>query len=376
MRIWPLGGSLALLAACATTDVAIHSADPVASLELTPMSGTFQPSEGGLLAAVPRDARGRALAGRGVSWTVADPSIAHVSAYGLVTALAPGSTSITVTSEGRTAATAITVVPLARHPVECGAPKPGWIWCDDFEQDRLGRYSDYGSRGSFTREPGVGYGGSAGMQARFKTGQVNAGFLHVRFGKVPAPDFRPVDAGREIYRDIYWRVYVRYAPWWIGGAGNKMSRAQSLASNEWAQGMIAHVWTPNEPLDRLWIEPASGVGARGRLLAGHYNDFANLDWLGRSWSKTPLFDSRHIGKWYCIEARARLNDPGRSNGIFELWIDDKPEARLSGLGWMGSLTEYGINAVYLENYWNEGAPQPQDRYFDNFVIATERIGCR
>jgi hypothetical protein len=43
---------------------------------------------------------------------------------------------------------------------------------------------------------------------------------------------------------------------------------------------------------------------------------------------------------------------------------------------MGSLTEYGINAVYLENYWNEGSPQPQDRYFDNFVIATERIGCR
>jgi hypothetical protein len=299
-----------------------------------------------------------------------------VSEVGVVTALRPGATRIVVTSEGRTAATAITVVPLDRPYLECATPKPSWVWCDDFEQDRLARYSDYGERGSFHRLPAVGYGGSMGMQVHFKTNQVNAGFLHVRFGKVPAPDFRPVDDGRTVYRDIYWRVYVKYAPWWVGGAGNKVSRAQSLASTDWAQAMIAHVWTPDEPLDRLWLEPASGVGFRGRLLTTHYNDFNNLDWVGRTWSKTRLFDSKHIGKWYCVEARARLNDPGRSNGVFELWIDDKPEARIGGLGWMGSLTEYGINAVYLENYWNEGSPQPQDRYFDNFVIATERIGCR
>lgn len=89
-----------------------------------------------------------------------------------------------------------------------------------------------------------------------------------------------------------------------------------------------------------------------------------------------MFAPRHLGKWYCVEARAQLNDPGRSNGLFELWIDDRPEARLTGLGWMGNFQEYGINAVYLENYWNAGAPQAQDRYFDNFVISTARTGCR
>ena len=376
MPIWLLGAALMLASGCSITDVPIQSTDPVASLELTQLSGPFRPSEAALLTAVPRNASGRALAGRTVSWTAADPSVAHVSEVGVVTALRPGATRIVVTSEGQTAATPITVVPLDRPFLECTTPKPSWVWCDDFEQDRLARYSDYGERGSFHRLPAVGYGGSMGMQAHFKTNQVNAGFLHVRFGKVPAPDFRPVDDGRTVYRDIYWRVYVKYAPWWIGGAGNKVSRAQSLASTDWAQAMIAHVWTPDEPLDRLWLEPASGVGFRGRLLTTHYNDFNNLDWVGRTWSKTRLFDSKHIGKWYCVEARARLNDPGRSNGVFELWIDDKPEARIGGLGWMGSLTEYGINAVYLENYWNEGSPQPQDRYFDNFVIATERIGCR
>lgn len=80
----------------------------------------------------------------------------------------------------------------------------------------------------------------------------------------------------------------------------------SLASTDWAQAMIAHVWTPDEPLDRLWLEPASGVGFRGRLLTEFYNDFAHLDFVGRTWSKTPLFGPRPLGKWYCVEARARL----------------------------------------------------------------------
>jgi len=31
--------------------------------------------------------------------------------------------------------------------------------------------------------------------------------------------------------------------------------------------------------------------------------------------------------------------------------------------------------MYLEKYWNDGVPQAQERYFDNFVVSTQRIGC-
>jgi hypothetical protein len=34
-----------------------------------------------------------------------------------------------------------------------------------------------------------------------------------------------------------------------------------------------------------------------------------------------------------------------------------------------------INAVLFENYWNAGSPVTQERYFDNIVISTSRIGC-
>jgi len=36
--------------------------------------------------------------------------------------------------------------------------------------------------------------------------------------------------------------------------------------------------------------------------------------------------------------------------------------------------DYAINAVFLENYWNEGALKRQARWFDNFIISTELIG--
>jgi hypothetical protein len=378
LRRWILGA--VLLAAACGTGGPVYSTAPVASLVVVPTSGELQVSETIQLFADPRDERGRILAGRTVSASSLQPSVAGVSADGVVTALSPGTAQIVVSSEGKTSAVSINVRPLAGPITECAAPRPGWIWCDDFEEDRLKRYFEHGNRdGLFERAAGVGYGRSAGMRARFTAArQVDAGFLHLAFGKVPAPNFRTVDAGTEIYRDIYWRVLVRYAPGWIGGGGNKMSRAQSLATPQYAQAMIAHVWSGSSvenPVDRLAIVPASGIGFRGRLMTRSYNDFPRMEWGGWSWGKLPLFDRAHIGRWYCIEARARLNDPGRSNGVFELWIDDRLEAQQTSLGWMGSYRDYGINVVYLENYWNDGAPQPQERYFDNFVVSTQRIGC-
>jgi hypothetical protein len=65
-----------------------------------------------------------------------------------------------------------------------------------------------------------------------------------------------------------------------------------------------------------------------------------------------------------------------SNGVFELWIDDWLEARRDHLAWLGRAQQaYGINTVFLENYWNAGSPASQSRYFDNFVVSTRRIGC-
>lgn len=254
--------------------------------------------------------------------------------------------------------------------------RAGWIWCDDFERNRLADYFEFDSAGgAFIREAGVGRGESFGMRARFGAGAVSAGSLKLAFGVTPSARMRPVDAGTERYRDIYWRFYLRHEPGWIGG-GRKLTRVTSVVNERWAQAMIAHVWSGAPPRDAvLVIDPASGTDQRGALRTTRYNDFAHLRWLGSARSHTELFTSPRSAEWHCIEAHVRLDDAGRGNGVFELWQDGAPQAARRGVAFMSGFRQYGINMLILENYWNEGSPRRQERFFDDLVVGTRRIGC-
>ena len=216
---------------------------------------------------------------------------------------------------------------------ECATPQAGWIWCDDFESDRTASYFEYDNAGgSFVRVTGVGEGGSTGMRARFSAGQTSAGSLKLALGRTPQPYFRPVDAGTSNYRELFWRFYLRNQPGWTGGAGDKLTRATIFASStSWAQAMIGHVWGGAAPdQNYLIVDPASGTDAAGNLVTTTYNDFANLRWLGLVRGNTPIFDSAHVGSWYCVEVHIRLNSAGASDGYMEYWINGGLEARYRG----------------------------------------------
>jgi hypothetical protein len=366
---------------CAPTEVSsAPSTAPVASVIVSPSADNLLVGDSQQLVVLLKDGKGRPGVDRDISWASLNPETAAVSPTGIVSGHAPGTAQIVATSEGKSGTAVITVLPTRKDTAECDAPRPGWIWCDDFEKDRLRSYFEYGSIDQdFVRLPNVGYGGSAGMRARFSRAcQVSVGHLHLAIGKTPSAYFRPVDAGTERYREIYWRHLIKFQIGWVGAGGNKMSRAQVLVNRNWAQAATGPVWSgimsEGEPY-RLGLAPSSGTDEGGTVRTTEYNDFAHYRRLAVAWSRTPIFDRTHVGKWYCIEVHARLNDPGRSNGLFELWINGAPEARIDGLNWQGAYTEYGINTVFLENYWNDGAPQPQERYFDNFIVSTQRIGC-
>jgi len=100
-----------------------------------------------------------------------------------------------------------------------------------------------------------------------------------------------------------------------------------------------------------------------------------MRWLLLARSNTALFAPANAGTWYCVEARARLNDAGELNGVFLLWINALLEAERISLNWLGAFSAYGINAVYFESYWNASVPKAEERYFDNVVVSTQRIGC-
>ena len=258
---------------------------------------------------------------------------------------------------------------------ECKQPKPGWIWCDDFEEDRLRGYFEYANTdGRFVRVRGSGVSGSYGMSARYPASAPSSpGQLHLAFGKTPNPYFKPVDAGTATYREIYWRLYVLHPKVWVGEGPDKLSRAISFAGGNWSQAMIAHVWNGGHP--QLVIDPASGTDPQGTVMTTRYNDGDHFRWLGAATGTTNVFDSAHLGRWVCVEAHVRLNDPGESNGVFELWVDGNAEASRTELNWVGAFSAYGINALFIENYRNDASPAEQSRFLDNFVVSTQRIGC-
>ena len=357
--------------------------EAVARVEVAPSSAILQPGQTQQFTAEAVDGSGGQVATT-FTWSATGGSISEAGMY--TAGNAPGSFAVIVTEVSGIADTgSVTIAdPNVSLATECQNAKPAWIWCDDFEQNRLDEYFEYLNPGGdgFIRLDGVGIEGSLGMRARFDADQVQAGYLSLALGKTPDAYFRPVDDGAAKYRELYWRIFLRHQPGWSGGGGDKLSRATVFAGSNWSQAMIAHVWSgassrngTNQSRYYLQLDPASGTDEQGNLRTTIYNDFDNLRWLGLVQGATPLFDSGHVGEWYCVEIHVKLNGAGQSNGVFEFWLNDELEARKTGLNWLGAYSEYGLNAIMFENYWNSGSPRIQERYFDNIVVSTQRVGC-
>jgi uncharacterized protein YjdB len=83
---------------------------PVASIAISPSAPTVEAGVGTTLEAITKDAEGRVLVGRTVTWSSNDQSKVMVSAAGVVTGMAPGTATITAMSEGKSATATVNVV--------------------------------------------------------------------------------------------------------------------------------------------------------------------------------------------------------------------------------------------------------------------------
>lgn len=255
------------------------------------------------------------------------------------------------------------------------APDPAVIWCDSFETDELGPGETVGEKyyefdddnGEFARTTADRAHGDYSLRARYQTGEIDAGHLILNFGRNPLGS---QTQNQRDFREVYWRVYVKLAPGFVGHP-DKYSRATIFANTNWAQAMIAHIWAEGNDSAYLALDPATGIDAQGNLVTTQWNDFPNLRWLGLRVGTTQM----DAGRWYCLESRVRLNATGVGDGVFQFWIDGNLEAERTDLNWVGPWNQYGINALMLETYWNNTSPRDQDRYFDAFVVSTKRIGC-
>src|SRR2546427_4949489 len=363
----------------------------VLSLAVVPESSVISVGVSTRDTAVVRDSGGTLFPSRPVTRRSLDSSIATVTATGVVTGLAPGVTRIAVASRKsagtltRYSKTRVVAATADGGPVgECadsGGVKSGWLWCDNFETNRLARYFEYDpASGRFVRDSGAGRNGSWGLRATFRPGFSSSGALKLGVGKTPAGLSSVADTTRD--RELYWRIYVRFDSGWSGGAGTRLLAATSLVNRQGAQAMSGYLWPGSiSPADKyLYIDPASGTDRAGTVRTLKYNDWTNLRFLGAVRDSVSPVDSLHAGTWSCLEGHVRLNDSTQANGLFELWVDDTLRARKSNLMWVGAAYHgFGVNAIVIENAWRTGVlgatSRSQSRTFDNFIVSTHRIFC-
>src|SRR5439155_484148 len=81
---------------------------PVAAVEVAPAAAAVEAGKTVQLTATAKDANGTPLPGRAISWSSSTPTVATVSASGLVTGQVAGTATITATSEGQSGSAAIT----------------------------------------------------------------------------------------------------------------------------------------------------------------------------------------------------------------------------------------------------------------------------
>jgi hypothetical protein len=255
------------------------------------------------------------------------------------------------------------VVPLPHQPQE---DDRATIWYDDFN----GPEKQYGeSSGLLDGHESLGGSGKS-LASVYEKGSQGKGDRKLFFGDFP--NGNRIARRGEHFDEIYWRMYVKHQPGWVGGGEAKLSRATSIVSENWRQAMIAHVWSGSG--DSLTLDPATGV-RDGQIITTKYNDFAKLRWIANKPQSTFAFSSPLEGGWWvCVEARARLNTPGQRDGINQLWIDGRLEAERKNVDFRGTYADHGINALFVESYWNNGSPVTQTRWIDNLVVSTKPIG--
>jgi uncharacterized protein YjdB len=111
----------------ATVTVNAPAPAPVASVTVAPTSLPLQVGQTGTLTATTRDAANNVLTGRAVAWASSNEGVATVAANGTVTAVAPGSATITATSEGKSGTASVTVTAPAPAPVASVTVDPATV---------------------------------------------------------------------------------------------------------------------------------------------------------------------------------------------------------------------------------------------------------
>jgi len=221
------------------------------------------------------------------------------------------------------------------------ADHPEWLWFDDFESGAALKtnYQDVDTTG-FSVVTTDAVSGTQALRQHYTNGMVDAGWI-----------IRVNDSGFPPH--LFMRFYHKFESG-FSGFPPKMARMRyRQRSGDWTSTFAVHCWIDNN-LVVADVKAQSG-------------------WLPIAKSNFSFANTSNIDRWVCFEMEVLLNTPGKQDGLYRMWADDSLIVERLNVDLRGS-ESYLINEVMLDCYWNGGSPKEQNRYFDNFVISTQKIG--
>jgi hypothetical protein len=75
------------------------------------------------------------------------------------------------------------------------------------------------------------------------------------------------------------------------------------------------------------------------------------------------------GQWYKLKYHLKLNTPGNSDGICEVWINDQLKVKYTDVNYRDSYTRYGWNHLMITASATPVSPQNQEMYWDDIVLS-------
>jgi hypothetical protein len=183
--------------------------------------------------------------------------------------------------------------------------------------------------------------------------------------------YRFKDQTGEEPQEIYFRYYLRFADDWNPAGGGKLPGIS---------GTYGRAGWGGRPSDGRNGWSARGLFKRqndGKTPVGYYCYHADMKGrYGSNWT----WDQEKRGhlqnnRWYCIEQYAKMNTPGKNDGILRGWVDGRPAFEKTDVR-MRDVDTLRIEAVWLNLYLGGSWVAKSDHhlYIDNVVIARNYIG--
>jgi hypothetical protein len=250
---------------------------------------------------------------------------------------------------------------------------PAVLFCDNFE-DRPVNSTSWAAVNVGPKTPPWDMSDTSGIQISDIVPGPAGGYSRAMVFKYPACFWNDglsdkwhcgVGYGAQYFNsgDYYVRLYAYYSPGFL--FSTVADKFFALLDNAGRAPWAWHI---------MWGDPEPHMENEAH---GNTNYYQN--------SNLPAF-TWQTGKWHCLEMHVKQ---GSGNGILEGWVDNVQKFNYANVNFPSAW-----NALFISGYGNTGSDNqaactaagftwdgtychrgPQQRYFDNIVISTKRIGC-